>query len=323
MREKCDKIIIGAGFYGLYAALHCGVKNQRIIVLECDPGPFRRATYINQARVHQGYHYPRSISTAMKSAGYFERFHQEFAFCINREFEKVYATSVQYSWSDGRQFRKFCEAASIPCEEVYPEEYFKKGMCDGAFITREYTYDAMLLKAYYLDRLSQLANVRLLYDQNITAIENDGDDYICRLSSGQEYAAPYVLNAAYAGTNQILELAGFEKFKIKYELCEIILCDADERLKKCGITVMDGHRFSIGMTAVMIFTAVFMIAYSFIVYLFGNPVEGWTTIVLFLSFAFFGLFGLITIIIKYLQILVDLVFRRKRYSFESLEKLTK
>lgn len=84
-----------------------------------------------------------------------------------------------------------------------------------------------------------------------------------------------------------------------------------------------GYRFSIGMTAVMIFTAVFMIAYSFIVYLFGNPVEGWTTTVLFLSFAFFGLFGLITIIIKYLQILVDLVFRRKRYSFESLEKLTK
>lgn len=84
-----------------------------------------------------------------------------------------------------------------------------------------------------------------------------------------------------------------------------------------------GYRFSIGMTAVMIFMAVFMIGYSFTVYLFGNPVEGWTTTILFLSFAFFGLFGLITIIIKYLQILVDLVFRRKRYSFESLEKLTK
>lgn len=84
-----------------------------------------------------------------------------------------------------------------------------------------------------------------------------------------------------------------------------------------------GYRFSIGMTAVMILTAVFMIGYSFTVYLFGNPVEGWTTTILFLSFAFFGLFGLITIIIKYLQILVDLVFRRKRYSFESLEKLTK
>ncbi|MDE7201577.1 MAG: glycosyltransferase [Lachnospiraceae bacterium] len=84
-----------------------------------------------------------------------------------------------------------------------------------------------------------------------------------------------------------------------------------------------GYRFSIGMTTMMIFTTLFMIGYSFTVYLFGNPVEGWTTTILFLSFAFFGLFGLITIIIKYLQIMVDLVFRRKQYYFESLEKLTK
>lgn len=83
-----------------------------------------------------------------------------------------------------------------------------------------------------------------------------------------------------------------------------------------------GYRFSIGMTAIMIFVTAFMILYSLGIYLFGNPVEGWTTTILFFSFAFFGLFGLLTIIIKYLQILVDLVFKRKRYSFESLEKLT-
>lgn len=98
--------------------------------------------------------------------------------------------------------------------------------------------------------------------------------------------------------------------------------------RKLGIDVLLlftglGYKFSIGMTAIMIFSTILMTVYSFTVYLFGNPVEGWTTTILFLSFAFFGLFGLITIIIKYLQILVDLVFRRKRYSFESLEKLTK
>ena len=37
----------------------------------------------------------------------------------------------------------------------------------------------------------------------------------------------------------------------------------------------------------------------------------------------FGLFGVLTIIIKYLQILIDLVFKRSRYSFEGVEKLTK
>ena len=245
MKEKADKIIIGAGLYGLYAALHCGKKKEKIVVLECDHEPFGRATYINQARVHQGYHYPRSISTAMKSAGYFERFNRDFEFCINRQFEKIYATSAEYSWTNGAQFQKFCEAAHIPCREVRPEEYFKKGMCDGAFITKEYTYDAMLLKQYYLDKLAELANVKLLFDREIIRIDKTSDSYVCTVSSGEEYEAPYILNAAYAGTNQIMELCGFEKFKIKYELCEIILCDTNEKLAGCGITVMDGPFFSI------------------------------------------------------------------------------
>lgn len=93
--EKYDKIIIGAGLYGLYSALFCCQRGQKVIVLECDHSPFRRATFINQARVHQGYHYPRSISTAMKSAGYFDRFNKDFAFCINKEFDQIYATSSE------------------------------------------------------------------------------------------------------------------------------------------------------------------------------------------------------------------------------------
>lgn len=82
-----------------------------------------------------------------------------------------------------------------------------------------------------------------------------------------------------------------------------------------------GYRFSVTMTVIMMLVAVFVAAYSAFVYLFSTPVAGWTTTIFFMSFAFFGLFGILTIIIKYLQILVDLVFRRKKYSFESIEKL--
>ena len=245
MFSSYDKIIIGAGLYGLYSALFCGVKGQHILVLECDSTPFRRATYINQARVHQGYHYPRSISTAMKSAGYFERFNKDYDFCINREFEKVYATSSQYSWSDGEQFKNFCKAANIPCEELHPERFFKSRMCDGAFLTREYTYDAMILKDYFLDKLATLPNVEIQYGITIEKIEKLQDAYAVFLKDGEEDHAPFLLNATYAGTNQILDMLGFEKFGIKYELCEIILCVVNEKLYNYGFTVMDGPFFSI------------------------------------------------------------------------------
>lgn len=84
-----------------------------------------------------------------------------------------------------------------------------------------------------------------------------------------------------------------------------------------------GYSFARTMTALMMIMSVFMTVYSVAVYIMAHPVAGWTTTILFLSVAFFGLFGILTIIIKYLQLLVDLVFRRQHYSFESIEKLTR
>ena len=112
-----DKIIIGAGLYGLYSALFCARLGQNVLVLECDDAPFKRATYINQARVHMGYHYPRSISTAVKSRGYFDRFNNDYGFCVHSEFDQVYATSSNFSWTNAEQFKKFCEDANIMCED--------------------------------------------------------------------------------------------------------------------------------------------------------------------------------------------------------------
>ena len=79
-----------------------------------------------------------------------------------------------------------------------------------------------------------------------------------------------------------------------------------------------GYSFSKLMTVLMMIMSVFMIIYAT-----STPVAGWTTTILFLSVAFFALFGILTVIIKYLQLLVDLVFKRKQYNFESIEKLTK
>ena len=240
-----DKIIIGAGLYGLYAAKACGERGERVLVLEWEAAPFKRATYINQARVHMGYHYPRSYATAIKSAHYFNRFVRDYDFCIHSEFEQVYATSGSFSWTNREQFVQFCRAAEIPCEEVVPEKYFKKGMCDGAFLTKEYTYDAAILGQFFMDAIEPLDNVEIRYGVRIRDIVRQRDVYEILLENGERVETGFLLNATYGSTNQILDLAGFEAFKIKYELCEIILCEAKEQLLDVGITVMDGPFFSI------------------------------------------------------------------------------
>ena len=239
-----DKIIVGAGLYGLYAAEQCGARGQRVLVLEKDPGPFMRATYINQARVHMGYHYPRSYSTAIKSAGYFERFCRDYGFCLLTEFDQVYATSAHFSWTNAEQFRKFCAAAHIRCDDVSPEKYFNPGQCDGAFLTTEYTYDAQILKKHFLEKLAALPNVTIAYSHKPESVQRTGS--VWQVRAGDITAeAPFLLNATYAGVNELHAMLGFEPFAIKYELCEIILCTVDERLKNTGVTVMDGPFFSL------------------------------------------------------------------------------
>lgn len=246
-KMRADKIIIGAGLYGLYAALYCARAGQKVIVLEQEQEPFGRATYINQARVHMGYHYPRSLATAMKSAGYFRRFVSDFGFCIHDSFDQIYATSSGFSWTDAAEFKKFCKDAGIPCQELAADTFFNDEVCDGVFLTQEYTYDAMMLKAYYLEELEKYANASLICQTQLVSITADSDEYHIVCKEG-EYTAPFVLNAAYAAVNNVLgKLEGVEAayFPLKYELCEIILCETGDSLKNVGLTVMDGPFFSL------------------------------------------------------------------------------
>lgn len=240
-----DKIIIGAGLYGLYSAELSGKLGEKVLVMEYDNAPFMRATYINQARVHMGYHYPRSFSTAIKSANYFERFMKDYEFCVLTEFDQVYATSANFSWTNAEQFKKFCEAANIRCDEVSTSKYFNEGVCDGAFLTREYTYDANILKKYLMEKVKSYPNVDLKFGARIESIVQRENLYEITLSNGEVYLTAFLLNATYASTNQISKMLGYEPFKIKYELCEIILCRVNDKLKDIGITVMDGPFFSI------------------------------------------------------------------------------
>ncbi len=257
-----DKIILGAGLYGLYSALYCGQKGERVLVLEYDAEPFSRATYINQARVHMGYHYPRSLTTALRSAGYYKRFHDDFSFAINGNFRQIYATSAQFSWTGAEQFESFCQAAGIKCEPVSTKTYFREGMCDGAFLTEEDTYDAHILRDHFVSELEKLDKVSLLTGVRISSITGYDDVYEIEYEHDghtDKAATPFLINATYASVNQILQMVDKTPFEIKYELCEIILCSVSESLKDTGLTVMDGPFFSImpfGSTGLHSLTAV-------------------------------------------------------------------
>jgi len=84
-----------------------------------------------------------------------------------------------------------------------------------------------------------------------------------------------------------------------------------------------GYKISITLSFMM--AAVLMLAgiYTVVIFLSANPVAGWTTTMLVISFGFFGLFLLLAFVLKYLSLILNLVFTKKQYVVESIRKITK
>jgi hypothetical protein len=240
-----DKLIIGGGLYGLYAALYSAKKGDNVLLIEIENEFFSRATYANQARVHLGYHYPRSISTAMKSAKYFKKFNDDFGFCIDNKFKQIYATSSNFSWTNSSQFKHFCDSLGIRCDSIDTSRFFKKHAVDGAFLTDEYTYDAFMLREHFQNEIKKFSNISIKLNTFIKEIAQVDNVYKVVLSDVEIVYTKFILNSTYASVNQINRLLNFETFNIKYELCEVIICSVSEKLKDIGLTVMDGPFFSL------------------------------------------------------------------------------
>lgn len=84
-----------------------------------------------------------------------------------------------------------------------------------------------------------------------------------------------------------------------------------------------GYRAAMALTKIMMLIAVLVGCYGVLTYFASTPVQGWTTTICFTAFAFFALFGILTIVVKYLQLILNLVFKRQEASFAGIEKLTK
>lgn len=82
-----------------------------------------------------------------------------------------------------------------------------------------------------------------------------------------------------------------------------------------------GYKFASIMSTIMIMITLLVGLYTVVIYLNGSPVQGWTTTMMFLAVGFFGMFVLFAIIIKYLEILLNLIFKKKSYMIESINKL--
>ena len=128
-------------------------------------------------------------------------------------------------------------------------------------------------------------------------------------SCGLKMATIFYENSKYARKGRKREERGTRSMLAMDTL--IIFTDVLERLS---------------MLLSIVFFAALLIVFGDIIYsVFSatRPVEGWLSIMALMSLGFFMLFVMLTLIFKYLSVILNVSFKRQRYVIEGVEKLTK
>lgn len=82
------------------------------------------------------------------------------------------------------------------------------------------------------------------------------------------------------------------------------------------------EKISAVISGVFLLFMLFMIVYTLTDYFLEDSLaEGWASSMVFMSLGFFGVFALLTIILKYLSVLLNLIFKQQKYLVSDIEKI--
>lgn len=250
-----DTVVIGGGFFGCSLAIRLSQAGQRVRLIERDSHLLMRASMVNQARVHNGYHYPRSFLTAIRSRVNFERFISDYPECVERNFEKYYAVGRAFSKVNASQFRLFCEriGAPITTAPTAVRRMFNPDLIEDVFLVREYAFNADVLRERMTRELRR-HGVEVLLHSFVERVERVGPErigvrYTSTEPNGRQQShsveAHHVYNCTYAQLNQVLRGSALSPIPLKHEVTEMLLVEAPEALRRFSVTVMCGPFFSL------------------------------------------------------------------------------
>ena len=247
-----DAIIIGGGFYGAAIAIYLARQRQckRVLLVERESALMTRASYNNQARVHNGYHYPRSFTTAYRSRINLPRFVTDWPQAVKRDFVKLYAIARRNSKVTGKQFERFCREIGASIDPAAPaqRDLFEPRLIESVYQVEEYAFDSTVLAAWATRELHE-SGVEVRMSASVSQINRAPDaglQVIGEDANGGDWTAStrYVFNCTYSGLNQFSGDFPGTRTRLKQEITEMALMRMPESLVNVGVTVMDGPFFS-------------------------------------------------------------------------------
>ncbi len=241
-----DVVIIGGGFYGACLALFYRSVADNVIILEAEDDLLTRASFVNQARVHTGFHYPRSFLTARRSLALYQRFATDFGPAVVDDFAMLYAIARTRSKITAHRFEKMFADLGAPFEAATRADHalFDDALVEAVYRCKEFAFDAAKLRALLKERLAQ-SGVRVMTGARVTAVDvrTDPKAITVAVENHGTFSGGTVIDATYGLFSNRPDAEPLP-FQLKFEQTEVALITPPAELDGVGITVMDGPFFS-------------------------------------------------------------------------------
>jgi hypothetical protein len=236
---KYDVIVIGGGFFGCMIASR---YEGNVLILEESEDILQFASVNNQARVHNGYHYPRSEKTAFSSHKNYEKFSKDFSTAVLSYGEMLYPIAKESLVSPDTFFKKYKE---IGCPIELKKDWktiFNPHLIEEVFSVEEKVFDGNILRETVRKKIK---NKNLKTNSRVSSVRKNDNSLTVTLENGEFFSAERVMLCVYEETNQILRNSSLPEIDLIVKHSMMPLIRVPEEFQKLSMTIMDGPFFSI------------------------------------------------------------------------------
>ncbi len=210
--------------FGSTVAIALAKAGYRVELFDSNGEILASASGINQYRLHRGYHYPRSMPTALSSRLAEPYFISEYGEALLENTDHYYCIANEGSFVSGKLYLDFCDEAGLEYEQMELPS-INKNSVQLVIKVRESIIDPHRLR-------------KIIYQK----IESSG----IHLRLGATFSSHmvtdfnYVINCTYANLNGIFCDAHDYKEIYQFELCEKPVLRLPTEFANQSIVIMDG-----------------------------------------------------------------------------------
>jgi hypothetical protein len=239
MAESKKIAIIGAGIFGLAIAEKLQKLNYQIDIFEKNKNILSGASRNNLNRIHQGFHYPRSMTTINQSSANYKIFIKKFKFFVKNKQMSYYLIAKNGSKVSLDKYLKIIKNIPYFSEEVSTEQIpIKTSNILGGIITHEKIYDWQSMEKYFKNNLKD--NINFLFNEYVHSINKNNT---LTIKKQKKYIDTpkyqFIIDCSYSKQNNFKRNLGIPLKKKIFQKTLIL----ELQFKNCpdiGAAVMDG-----------------------------------------------------------------------------------